>query len=65
MEHAIAGHLRHVWDTSGCLYEGQHCFRPGYTCESQSVAICQNIADSLNEGGRTDVALSPRANSTD
>ena len=41
MEHVIAGYLRHVWEISGRLYEGQHGFRPGYSCESQVVAVCQ------------------------
>jgi hypothetical protein len=35
-------------------YEGQHGFRPGYPCESQVVTVCQDIADSLDEGVRTD-----------
>jgi hypothetical protein len=46
--------LRHVWDTSGWLYEGQHGSTPGYSCESQLVTIYQDIADSLDEGGRPD-----------
>jgi len=45
MEHVISGYLRHVWEMSGWLYEGQHGFRPGYTCESQVVTVCQDIAD--------------------
>jgi hypothetical protein len=32
MEQVIAGYLRHVWDTGNWLYEGQHGFRPGYSC---------------------------------
>jgi hypothetical protein len=57
MEHAVAGYLRHVCDTSGWLYEGQHGFRPGYSCESQVVTNCQDIADSLDEGGRADAIV--------
>ena len=41
----------------GWLYEGQHGFRPGYTRESQLVAFCQDIADSLDEGVRTDAII--------
>jgi hypothetical protein len=37
---------------SECLYEGQHGFGPGYSCESQIVTICQDIADYLDEGAR-------------
>jgi hypothetical protein len=57
IEHVIAGYLRHVWDTSGWLYEGQHGFRPGYSCESQLVTVCQDIADSLDEGIGTDTIV--------
>jgi len=57
MEHVIAGYLRHVWEMSGRLYEGQHGFRPGYPCGSRVVAVCQDIADSLDEGGRTDAII--------
>ena len=48
MEYVIAGYLRQVWEISGWLYEGQHGFRPGYSCESQVVTVCQDIADSLD-----------------
>jgi len=47
LEHFIAGYLRHVWDKNDWLYEGQHGFRPGYSCESQVIKVYQ---DSLNEG---------------
>ena len=39
------------------LYEGQHGFRPGYSCESQVATVCQDIADSLDEGVRTDAII--------
>jgi hypothetical protein len=48
MAHVIAGYLRNVWEMSGWLYEGQHGFRPGYSCESQVVTVCEDIVDSLN-----------------
>ena len=57
MEHVIAGYLRHVWEMSGWLYEGQRGFRPGYSCESQVVTVCQYIADLLDEGVRTDAIV--------
>ena len=41
----------------GWLYEGQHGFRPGYCSESQVVTVCQDIADSLKEGVRTDAII--------
>ena len=36
------------------LYEGQHGFRPGYSCESQVITVCQDIADALGNGDRID-----------
>ena len=36
------------------LYEGQHGFKPGYSCESQVITVCQEIADSLDNGDRID-----------
>jgi hypothetical protein len=57
MEHVIAGYLRHVWDTSDWLYEGQHGFRPGYSGESQVVTVIQDTADSLDEGVRRDAIV--------
>jgi hypothetical protein len=47
IEHVIAGYLRQVWAMSEWLYEGQHGFRPGYSCESQ-------VQD---EGVRTDAII--------
>ena len=42
---------------NGWLYEGQHGFRPGYSCESQVVTVCQDIADSLDERVRRDAKI--------
>jgi len=39
------------------LHEGQDGFRPGYSCESHLVTVCQDIADSLDEGVRTDAII--------
>jgi len=35
MEYVTAGYLRQVWDTNNWLYEGQHGFRSGYSCEAK------------------------------
>jgi len=43
MEHVIASYLRHVWDKNDWLYEGQHGFIPGYSCESQVIKVCQEV----------------------
>jgi len=39
MEHVIAGYLRQVWEMTGWLYESQHGFRPGFSCESQVIMV--------------------------
>ena len=57
MEHVIAGYLRQVWEISGWLHEGQHGFRPGYSCQNHVVTVCQDIACSLDEGVRTDAII--------
>jgi hypothetical protein len=57
MEHVITGYLRQVRDKSEWLYESQHGFRPEYSCESQIVTVCQDIADSLDEGTRTGMII--------
>jgi hypothetical protein len=43
-----------VWDKSDWLYEGQHGFRPGYSCESQVITVCQDTADSQDNGDKID-----------
>jgi len=32
-KHVIASYLRQVWNRNDWLYESQHGFRPGYSCE--------------------------------
>ena len=36
---------------------GQHGFRPGYSCESQVITVCQDIADSLDNGDKIDAII--------
>ena len=57
MEHVIASYLRQVWDKNDWPYEGQHGFRPGYSCESQVIAVCQDIADSQDNGDKIDAII--------
>ena len=57
MEHIIASYLRQVSDKNDWLYEGQHRFRPGYSCESQVIMVCQDIADSLDNRDRIDAII--------
>jgi hypothetical protein len=44
MEDLIAGYLRQVWDKNDWLYEGKFGFRPAYSCDSQVITVCQDIA---------------------
>jgi len=57
MEHVIAGYIRQVGEDRDWLYEGQHGFRPGYSCESQIITVCQDISDSLDEAARLDTII--------
>jgi hypothetical protein len=57
MEHVIASYLRQVWDNNDWLYEGQHGFRPGYSCESQVNTVCKDVAESLDNGERIDAII--------
>jgi len=57
MEHVITSYLRQVWGKNNWLYEGKHGLRLGYSCESQVITVCQDIADSLDEGDKTDAII--------
>jgi len=57
MENAIALYLHQVWEKNDWLYEGQHGFRPGYSCESQVITVCRDIADALDNGDRIYVII--------
>ena len=57
MEQVIASYLRQVWDKNDWLYEVQHGFRPGYSCESRVITVCQDIADSLGNGDKIDAII--------
>jgi len=46
-----------VWDKNDWLYEGQHGFRTGYSCESKVITVCQDIADSLDNGDKIDAII--------
>jgi len=39
------------------LFEGQRGFRLGYPCERQIVTVCQDVADSLDEGSSLDAIV--------
>ena len=44
-----------MWDKNDSLYEGQHDFGPGYSCETQVNTVCQDIADSVDNGDRIEI----------
>jgi hypothetical protein len=46
-----------VWDKNDWLFEGQHGFRPGYSRENQVMSVCQDIADSLDNGDIIDAIM--------
>jgi hypothetical protein len=50
MEHVITWYLRKIWDKEDWLFKGQRTFRPGYSYESKIITVCQDIADSLDNG---------------
>jgi len=57
MEHVIAAYLRQMWDKNDWLSDGQHGFRSGYSCENQVITVWQDIAESLNNGEKTDAMM--------
>ena len=57
IERVIASYLRQVWNKNDWFYEGQHGFRPGNLCESQVITVCQDTADSLDNGERIDAIV--------
>jgi len=57
IEHVIAGYIRQVWEDRDWLYEGQHGFRLGYSCESQIITVCQDISDTLDEAARLEAII--------
>jgi len=51
-EHVIASYLKQVWDKNDWLYEGQHGFRPRFSCEILLMTVCQDTSDPLDKGDR-------------
>jgi hypothetical protein len=46
-----------ILDKNDWLLEGQHGFRPEYSCESQVITVSQVISESLDNGGRVDANI--------
>ena len=49
--------MRKLWDNNDWFYEGQDGFELGYSCENQVITVCQDIADSLDEGVGTNAII--------
>jgi hypothetical protein len=47
MELFMASYLKEILGMKVWMFECQHGFRPGFSCESQVVKISQDIADSI------------------
>jgi hypothetical protein len=57
MEHVVASHLGEFWNRKEWLFKGQHGLQPGYSWESPVITVCQDIADSLDNGVRADAII--------
>jgi hypothetical protein len=55
-EHVIASYLKEIWDKDW-IFEGQHRFRPRFSCESQVITGCQGIVDFLDNGSTIDAII--------
>ena len=54
-----------MWENNDWLYEGQHGFRTGYSCESQVITVCQDISDPPDNGDKIYAILVGFRNSFD
>ncbi len=57
MEHLFGSYIKKEWEIKKWLYDGQHGFRSGYSCESQVVTLFQDLADEIDAGGRVDAVV--------
>ena len=46
-----------MWEDRDGLYEEQHGCRPGHSCESQIITVCQDIAGSIDEAARLEAII--------
>ena len=46
-----------MWESRDWLYEGQHDFKSGYSCESQIIIIFNDISDYLAEAVRLEAII--------
>jgi hypothetical protein len=53
IEHVITSYLREICEKKDWIFEGQH----GFSCKSQVITACQDIADYLDNVVRTDAII--------
>ena len=57
LEHIVVSHIMKYADKHGILYELQHGFRSGRSCETQLVSFIDDVSKSLEKGHQTDVLI--------
>ena len=57
MEHVITSNIMAYLDKHQLLHSNQHGFRKKLSCETQLVQFVQDISDTLNESGQTDIIV--------
>ena len=57
MEHILTSHIMKHANDHNILYGLQHGFRGGRSCETQLVEFTNDLANNMQNGGQTDVAI--------
>ena len=57
VEKIIADYLWELWESTDWLFNFQHGYRKGHSCETQLLGFCQEIADSMDEGIEVDAII--------
>ena len=57
LEHIIASNTMSYLDQNNLLFHNQHGFRSRVNCETQLIQFSQDLYNTLNQGGQTDVIV--------
>ena len=57
LEHIITSNIMSHLDKNNILFHNQHGFRSRVSCETQLIQFTQDLYDTLNQGGQTDVIV--------
>ena len=57
LEHIITSNTMSYLDQNNLLFHNQHEFRSRVSCETQLIQFTQDLYDTLNQGGQTDVIV--------